>query len=352
MEKFFFEEMWIVEIVLGFTILLLVHFGLKILIRYFRKHFFSNFPDWWKKIDHIVELPLKFLLGILGFSYINDVVGHRFGFMAALNYVAPLRNTAIVICISWIFLRWKKEAEKSRYNKLIDSHMAQILSKFISAIILVITAMIILQVLGLNIVPLLAFSGIGAAAVALAGKDVIANWFGGLVLFIQRPFKIGDLIFLSEKNVEGVVEEIGWYATALRDKEKRPLYLPNALFSSLIVINMSRMSHRRIYETIRLRFEDISLISAITEEIKRTLLTIPTIDANVPMTVSLFSFGEYYLHLLIDVYSLETRHDKFLAVKQEVLLLVHEIVTNHAASLAVESLSLATTSIGSSPDLL
>ena len=81
-----------------------------------------------------------------------------------------------------------------------------------------------------HIAPLLAFGSIGAASLGFAGKDVIANFCSGLMLHITRPFVIGDEIMLPEKNLEGNIEEIGWFKTSIRDKEKRAVYLPNNFF--------------------------------------------------------------------------------------------------------------------------
>ncbi len=338
---YFFHEMWVVEIIIGLAVILGVNYGLKLAMSYLRKNFFSKFRDWRKKIDQIVYLPLQFLLGIFAFSFVIDVLGHKFGSVATLDYVAPFRNAAIIGCLVWIVLRWKKEAEASLILKdiyvksKIDPNAAQTLGKLLSAVILIIAGMIILQILGLNIVPLLAFGGIGAAGIAFAAKDVMANCFGGLLLFIQRPFKIGDTIILLEKNIEGVVEEIGWYFTTVRDKEKRPIYFPNALFSTMLVVNVSRASHRRIYEKIRIRYNHADQMRTLSEEIKKAISECASIDTRLPLIVNLNAFGEYGLDLLVDVYSLETKLDAYYQVKQEVLMAVIETVAKTGASVAI-----------------
>jgi small-conductance mechanosensitive channel len=67
----------------------------------------------------------------------------------------------------------------------------------------VLSGLIILQIFGVNIAPLLAFGSIGAASIGFAGKDVMANFCSGIMLHITRPFIIGDQIYLPEKNLEG-----------------------------------------------------------------------------------------------------------------------------------------------------
>ena len=198
--------------------------------------------------------------------------------------------------------------------------------------------MVVLRIFGLDIVPLVAFGGIGAAAVGFAGKDVIANFFGGFMLHITRPFTVGDCIVIPDRQLEGTVEEIGWYLTSVRDKEKRPVYLPNALFSTLLVINSSRMSHRRIEEKIGIRYEDSSKIPLIVAEIRTALRVNPAIDTALPIIVFFNAFNTSSLDIYIDVYAFATQLEEYLAVKEKVLLKIQEIVAVHGAEMPFPSL--------------
>lgn len=328
---------WAIEIVVGILVLVLVNFGIKKVLRYLRRRSLSTPYDWKEKLEQICYLPIHFLLWILGVTYVIDVLGHHFGFSAALNYLDSFRNAAVISCLSWLLLRWKNEVQNSIIvknqigKKSIDPGTAHILGKLLTIIISVITLMIILQIIGLDVMPLIAFGGIGAAAIGFAGKDVIANFFGGLMLYISRPFTAGDLILLPEKNIEGHVEEIGWYTTSIRDKEKRPVYLPNAMFSTLLVINSSRMSHRRLLEVISIRQEDFPKIEAIVKEIRQVILSDSLIDKNLPVHVFFTEFSDYALKIHLDAYSLATRHDEFLQFKQEILIKIQKVLDAHGA---------------------
>ena len=104
-----------------------------------------------------------------------------------------------------------------------------------------------MQALGYSISGVLAFGGIGGIAVGFAAKDLLANFFGGLMIYLDRPFSVGDWIRSPDKNIEGTVEEIGWRLTRIRTFDKRPLYVPNSTFTQISVENPSRMLNRRIY---------------------------------------------------------------------------------------------------------
>lgn len=111
------------------------------------------------------------------------------------------------------------------------------------------------RALGVNIAGLLAFGGVGGIAAGLAAKSLLANLFGGLSVYLDHPFRIGDWIRSPDREIEGTVEEIGWRRTLIRTFDMRPLYVPNALFMTISVENPSRMLNRRTFEKVGVRYE-------------------------------------------------------------------------------------------------
>ena len=109
---------------------------------------------------------------------------------------------------------------------------------------------------------------VGGIAVGFAARDLLANLFGGLTIYLDRPFSVGDWIRSPDRQIEGVVERIGWRSTVVRRFDKRPLYVPNSVFSTVVVENPSRMTNRRIYETIGLRYDDARVVGAITDAVR------------------------------------------------------------------------------------
>src|ERR1019366_4675108 len=98
------------------------------------------------------------------------------------------------------------------------------------------------------------------------------------MIHLDRPFNVGETIRSPEKQIEGKVEHIGWRQTQIRATNMALIYVPNALFTSIVIENPSRMSHRRIREVIGLRYEDLSKMSAIVEEVNIMLKNHPAID--------------------------------------------------------------------------
>ena len=136
---------------------------------------------------------------------------------------------------------------------------------------LILVILTVMQLFDYSVSGLLAFGGIGGIAVGFAAKDLLANFFGGLMIYLDRPFSVGDWIRSPDKEIEGTVEDIGWRLTRIRTFDKRPLYIPNSIFASISVENPSRMSNRRIYEKIGIRYDDMSKMNTIVTEVKLML---------------------------------------------------------------------------------
>lgn len=326
------DRFWFFEIVIGVLVLFAVNYLFKRMIKHvrYRSLSVSISRDWKEKVDQIFYFPFQILLWILGCTLIIEVLGRRFDFSFFKSYIDAFRSTGFVICLAWVVLRWKGVVQKDLFDKEhsalkhVDFGFVQVVGKILSIVIILISLMIILQIWGLDIAPLIAFGGIGAAAVGFSAKDVLANFFGGLMLHINRPFMIGDFIYLPDQKLEGYVEEIGWNLTTIRDKEKRPIYLPNSTFSSASVINAARMTHRRIQEKIGIRYEDFAKIPKAVDQLKKVIAEHPEIDSHLPVLVVFNGFGQCTLDLLIDVYTLQTRYDKFLCFKHEILILIYQ----------------------------
>ena len=154
------------------------------------------------------------------------------------------------------------------------------------------------------------------------------------MIYLDRPFKVGDWICSSDKEIEGTVEEIGWRQTRVRTFDKRPLYVPNSVFASIIVENPSRMSHRRIYETIGIRYDDIHSMDAIVHEVKDMLKQHEEIDQKQTMIVNFNQFSDSSVDFFVYTFTKTTNWIRFHEVKQDVLLKISEIIEKHHASIA------------------
>lgn len=198
----------------------------------------------------------------------------------------------------------------------------------------IVVSLMILQSVGVSVSGLLAFGGIGGIAVGFAARDLLANFLGGLSIYLDRPFTVGDWIRSPDREIEGTVESIGWRMTMIRTFDQRPLYVPNAVFSSVALENPSRMRNRRIYETIGIRYQDIRCMSGIVADVKAMLEGHEAIDLNRTLMVNFVSCGPSSLDFFVYTFTKTTDWATYHGIKQDVLLRILEIIEAHGAEVA------------------
>jgi MscS family membrane protein len=242
--------------------------------------------------------------------------------------------------ITWFVLRFVRLYEsqyvvqRTEAGAAVDHTLVAAIGKLVRAAVLITAVLIGLQTLGINIAGLLAFGGVGGIAVGLAAKDILANVFGGLTIYLDRPFAVGDWIRSPDQEIEGTVEDIGWRRTVIRTFDKRPLYVPNSAFTTISVENPSRMSHRRIKETIGVRYDDMRKVGPIVKDIRDFLIGDPDIDDRETLMVNVDEFGASSVNFFIYTFTHTTVWTEYHAVKQRVMLRIAQIIEQHGAEIA------------------
>jgi MscS family membrane protein len=285
--------------------------------------------------------PLSLLVWLVGITLAAQWVPVREeGGMLNADTIIRIRQIGVLYAIAWFLYAIVGNIEGNivknalRDGREIDKTTINALGRVVRIAIVVTAILIGLDTLGFDIAGLMAVGGIGGLAIGLAAKDMLANFFGGVTVFIDRPFGIGDWILLKDKGIEGVVEEIGWRQTTIRKFDKRPVYVPNAVFTTASVENPSRMTNRRINETIGLRYKDISQMDAITVAVREMLVNHPEIDEQQTLMVHLNAFNQSSVDFFIYCMTHTVNWQHYHEVKQDVLLQISEIVQAHDAAIA------------------
>lgn len=294
---------------------------------------------WDDSLLEAARRPLPVLIWLAGISFALHLI-HRQTGEQLLEYLAPARDIGVVICSAWFLFKLIRElannviARHARAGEEVDRTTVDGLSKVSRIVVIVVAILAVMQTLGFSISGVLAFGGMGGIAVGFAAKDLLANFFGGLMIHLDRPFNVGETIRSPDKQIEGKVEHIGWRQTRIRSATMALVYVPNALFTSIVVENPSRMSHRRIREVIGLRYDDLDKMSAIVAEVRTMLQNHPEIDTEQEVVVAFDQFADSSINFIIQAFSKATRLAQFHAVKQDVLLKVSDIVARHCAEMA------------------
>ena len=256
-----------------------------------------------------------------------------------LAIVEPFRTVAAIVLLSWFANRFIRFVEQNVSNTSyrenpIDATTANAVAKLLRAAVLITAGLLILQNLGVSIGGVLAFGGIGGIAIGFAARDLLANFFGALMIFLDRPFSVGDWIRSPDRDIEGTVEEIGWRLTRIRTFDQRPLYVPNAVFASLAVENPERMLNRRIYETVGVRYDDTKVLPDILEGIRAYLIGNDSIDKDRVLMVNLTEFGPSSVNFFIYTFTKTIVWTEYHEIKEAVLLKIADIIESHGAEIA------------------
>ncbi|CAE6931269.1 COG0668 Small-conductance mechanosensitive channel [Vibrio sp. B1REV9] len=269
--------------------------------------------------------PATVSLGIV----LQSELGNKF------NWLSTLKLILVISVLVWIVMRLITNVEDYVLEqKTRDETTVQAIAKVARLFFIVIGVLTVMQAFGLSLSGLLTFGGVGGLIVGLAAKDLLSNFFGGLMIYFDRPFKVGDWIRSPDRQIEGTVERIGWRMTSIRTFDKRPLYVPNSVFSNIVVENPSRMLNRRIFETIGLRYDDADKVPAIIDEVREMLKNHKDIDARQTLIVNFDSFGASSLNFFIYTFTKTVNWIRYHEVKQDVLLQVMAIIKKHDADIA------------------
>ena len=216
----------------------------------------------------------------------------------------------------------------------LDPTTLHALAKLTRLSVVISAVLVALPTLGIEITALLAFGGVGGIAVGFAAQDLLSNFFGGLMIYLDRPFAIGDRRRSPDREIEGTVESIGWRLTVVRTFDKRPLYIPNSVFAKLALENPSRMTNRRIYETIGIRYKDAAKMDQIVQDVHAMLRAHEEIDQDQTLIVNFNGYGKSSLDFFVYTFTKTTNWVKFHEIKQDVMLRIIRIVHEHQADFA------------------
>ncbi|SHH47681.1 MscS family membrane protein [Ferrimonas marina] len=190
-----------------------------------------------------------------------------------------------------------------------------------------------LQEAGVSMSALAAFGGFGGLAVTFAAKDFLSNIFGGLMIYLDKPFTAGDWIKAEADGIEGIVEDVGWRITTIRKFNKVPLYVMNAQFAKINVENISRLTHYRLYERLYIDTADAALAPAIMRSVAGMLESHSEVDDSQTVLVKVDSIEDGRLRFFVLCYCRTTKWALYHQIKQELLLNINQIVQEHGSKL-------------------
>ena len=336
---------WEAELFLIVTLTLLVRFIAMRALVLLARHFEKTINVWDDALLEAAKRPLSSLILVFGvLTAIGVSDGYIDNSLFSAENITLARQLALVVLMAWFLVRFISLSEERIRRKILagenttqnslDPTTLIALAKLLRLSVVISAVLVLLPTLGIQITALLAFGGVGGIAVGFAAQDLLANFFGGLMIYLDRPFAIGDWIRSPDREIEGTVETIGWRLTVVRTFDKRPLYIPNSVFNKLALENPSRMTNRRIKETIGIRYSDAAKMGAIVEEVKAMLQSHEAIDTSHTLIVNFVSYSASSLDFFIYTFTKTKNWIEFHEIKQDVMLKIIDIVHKHGADFA------------------
>ena len=282
----------------------------------------------------LLGLSSSLYLGWLGRHIANNVE-----WLDGSNAI-KLSATITILAVMWALSRLGHAVmETRRFERWLqmddpkDRSMAiSFIGRIYTILILVIGSGALMLTFGIPATALAALAGGAGVGLAFGTQNISQNFFSGFMLFFNRPFKEGD--WISTDGLEGTVENIGWYHTRLRTFDRRPMYIPNAVFATNSIINPGQMYNRRILANIGLRYEDIPAMDKITKQVRELLRNHKAIDTNQIILVHFNAWENSSINLQVYCFTKTTNWQDYLDIQQDVFLKISKIVKANNADFA------------------
>ena len=332
-------EPWVAPLIAIALVTVIVNQLAQVLLRKLNRVTQRTDSVWDDALVQTASRPILLAMWVIGAGYMARVLQTQVKDDFLPEFIA-LRDVALIACVTWFLLRFIGKVGKNivasrlASGEEVDRTTVDALCKLSRLLTLVLALLTGAQTLGFQVTGLLALGGVGGIAVGFAAKDLLANFFGGLTIYLDRPFSVDEWIRSPDKELEGTVEYISWRHTRIRGFNRNPIYVPNSVFTTIVLENPSRMTHRRIRETIGLRYDDFALVAPIVAVIKAMLIAHPDIDSPTTLIVHFNQYGASSLDLLVYTFTKTIVWIEYHAVKQDVLLRIGEIIARHGAEFA------------------
>ncbi|GAJ99727.1 potassium efflux system KefA protein [Geomicrobium sp. JCM 19055] len=255
------------------------------------------------------------------------------------DLITTVFRTTIIITIGWGLFNFSGTTS-NMFKKLSmrldgdeDSMLVPFLSRILRAIIIALTLTVVLDTWGFDINGFIAGLGLGGLAFALAAQDTIGNFFGGIIIVTERPFKKGD--WIETPTVEGIVEDISFRSTKVRTFSEGLVTVPNSTLAHEPITNWSEMNKRQIAFEIQFPFETpIASLKRSRERIENELKEHEGIDQET-IFVRLHDFNQSGIELMFYFFTKTTAWEEWLIVKEGVNLRIVEILHEEGVDFAL-----------------
>jgi len=283
--------------------------------------------------------PARFLpivLGVFFASYYMSFSDEMRSFIDNIN------RTLITVLIFWIIHQVIEPVSYilSGLDKILTRELIGWIIKSLKILIFILGAAAVLELWGIKIGPIIAGLGLFGVAVALGAQDLFKNLISGILVLVEKRFKMGDWI-LVEGIIEGIVERIGFRSTVIRKFDKSLAIIPNFQFAENAVINVSQTTNWLISWIITLQYDTtVDQLKTIRNQIEEHITNSEDFDPSIGIAVRVDKFSDSSIDMYVRCFSKTSQWEEWLSVKEKLALEIKQIVEKNSASFAFPSQSI------------
>ena len=283
--------------------------------------------------------PARFLPIVLGFF----IASYYMSFSEdTRSFVDNLNRTLITILLFWIIHQIIEPISYilSGLGKILTRELIGWIIKSLKILIFILGAAAVLELWGIKIGPIIAGLGLFGVAVALGAQDLFKNLISGILVLVEKRFKMGDWI-LVEGIIEGIVEKIGFRSTTIRKFDKSLAIIPNFQFAENAVINISQTTNWIISWIINLQYDTtVDQLKKIRDEIEDYIKKHEDFNTELGYAVRIDKFAESSIDMYVRCFTKTDEWEKWLSVKERLAIQIKQIVEKNGAAFAFPSQSI------------
>jgi MscS family membrane protein len=283
--------------------------------------------------------PARFLPIVIGFFIASYYMSFS---LEGREIVDTINRTLITILIFWIIHQIIEPVSYvlSGLDQLLSRELIGWIIKSLKILIFILGLAAVLELWGIKIGPIIAGLGLFGVAVALGAQDLFKNLISGILVLVEKRFKIGDWISV-DGVIEGTVEKIGFRSTSIRKFDKSLAIIPNFQFAENAVTNVSETSNWRIRWTITLQYNTtVDQLKKIRDDIEAYINKSEDFNQSLGVAVRIEKFSDSSIDLLVRCFTKSGSWNDWLEVKEKLAIEIKQIVEDNKASFAFPSQSI------------
>ncbi len=286
-----------------------------------------------------MEGPARFFPIVIGFFIASYYLEFS---LETQSFIDNLNRSLITILIFWLIHQFIQPVTYllGGLEKLLTKELIGWIVKSLKILIIILGAAAVLELWGIKIGPIIAGLGLFGVAVALGAQDLFKNLISGILVLVEKRFKVGDWIIV-EDIIEGIVERIGFRSTVVRKFDKSVAIIPNFQFAENAVINISETTNWIISWVITLQYNTtVNQLKKIRDEIEKYITTHKDYKNDLGHAVRVDKFSDSSIDMYIRCFTVTDDWDEWLAVKERLAIEIKQIVEKNNASFAFPSQSI------------